>query len=313
VQELVPDFCGPDDEPLPGRDEQGWGLVIDYRVRLAREERDWARAESLQRRYIEINRMNATAALAKPPAALDSLDHHRIRSLSTSLHGLGDIERERGEASCVASYEESLRLAELIGDQVGMASCANNLSVVYSSVESLRNFDKAEHWCRRDLELTPESDGLGRGQSEVNLGNLPLQRFDEAQKKSVPNEQLVELLNKALSHYFAALKLIPTNAVDTHATVHNNIGNVYQRAGELERALKHFDEAIRLKRGANDHYSVGKAQFNVALALYKAQRLVRARLYAEAALNSFAPYGAGASADVEDTQRLIAAIDQMLQ
>ena len=311
VQELVPDFCGPDDEPLPGRGED-WILVIGYRVHLARQDRDWAGAESLQRRLIEINRLKARAALAKPPAALDSLERHRIRTLAVTLENLGNIELERGEASCVGAYEEALQLAELIGDQAEMAICANNLGIAYETLEALRDFEKAEQWYTRSLELHVESDGIGRGRGERNLGDIASQRFDEAQKQSAPNEQLIELLNKALSHYFAALKLIPTNAVNTLAITHNQIGLAYLRAGDLERALEHYDDSIRLQKGANNHYGAGQAQFNVALALYKAQRLVRARLYAKAALNSFAPYGAGASADVEKAQRLIAEIDEAL-
>ena len=34
VEEIVPDFVGPDDLPLPGREEQ-WSLVTEYRVLLA--------------------------------------------------------------------------------------------------------------------------------------------------------------------------------------------------------------------------------------------------------------------------------------
>jgi len=313
VQELVPDFCGPDDGPLPGRDDEAWGIVIHYRERLVREERDWTKAESLQRRLIEVNRQRASDALAKASTAFDSLERNRIRTLAVTLQGLGEIETERGEASCVASYEESLRLTELIGDQAGMAACASNLGRAYETLEALRDFDKAEQWYTRSLELRPESDGIGRGRGELNLGNLTLRRFDEAQEQSAPNGQLVELLNKALSHYFAALKLFPTDTVNDLAVLHNQIGIVYNQAGDLERALEQFDESIRLKRSANNNYGAGTTQFNVALALYKAQQLVRARRYAEAALNSYAPYGAGASADVEDTQRLIAAIDEGLQ
>ena len=252
-------------------------------------------------------------ALAKSPAALDSLERHRIRTLAASLHGLGRIEIERGEASCVASYEESLRLAELIGHQAGMAACASNLGIAYATLEALRDFDKAEHWYTRSLELHPEHDGLGRGQGELNLGNIAMWRFDEAQEQSAPNEQLIELLHKALSHYVAALKLIPTNAMNALAMTHNNIGLVYERAGDLERALEHYDDSIRYEQMQNNQYGAGQTQHNVAVALYNAKQLVRARRYAEAALGSFAPYGAGASAVVEKTQGLIALIDEGLQ
>jgi hypothetical protein len=49
VAEIVPEFVDPQtDGPLPGR-EEAWSLVTDYRVRLAREMRNWPEAERLQR------------------------------------------------------------------------------------------------------------------------------------------------------------------------------------------------------------------------------------------------------------------------
>ena len=56
VEEIVPDFVDPEtDGPLPGREEQ-WGLVTEYRVRLAQEERQWAEAERLQTVHVDWDR-----------------------------------------------------------------------------------------------------------------------------------------------------------------------------------------------------------------------------------------------------------------
>src|SRR5208283_1953881 len=59
VEEIVPDFVDPaSDGPRPGREED-WSLVTEYRVRLARELRDWARAERLQRLRVDWDRRRA--------------------------------------------------------------------------------------------------------------------------------------------------------------------------------------------------------------------------------------------------------------
>jgi len=59
VDEIVPDLVDPQTEgPLPGREEQ-WGLVTEYRVRLAMEARECEQAERLQRAQVEKTRKNA--------------------------------------------------------------------------------------------------------------------------------------------------------------------------------------------------------------------------------------------------------------
>jgi hypothetical protein len=64
VETIVPDFIDPaTDGPLSGREEEEWSLVTDYRVGLARRERDWAKAERLQRILLGWNRERARPAL----------------------------------------------------------------------------------------------------------------------------------------------------------------------------------------------------------------------------------------------------------
>ncbi len=65
VEEIVPDFVGADDMPIPGREEQ-WSLVTQYRVLLAKESRDWAGAERLQRVCVEWDRRNAAGPRPAP-------------------------------------------------------------------------------------------------------------------------------------------------------------------------------------------------------------------------------------------------------
>jgi hypothetical protein len=66
VEEIVPDFVDPTtDGSLPGREEQ-WGMITEYRVRLAREARQWADAERLQRARVEWGRRRAAPYLSPP-------------------------------------------------------------------------------------------------------------------------------------------------------------------------------------------------------------------------------------------------------
>ena len=112
VEEIVPDFVDPaTDGPLPGREEQ-WSLATDYRVRLAREDRQWAEAERLQSVCVDWDRRRVAPALARPVGELESGEKNVIRMLAVSLHELGEIRREQGKADCVQAFEEALDLSE---------------------------------------------------------------------------------------------------------------------------------------------------------------------------------------------------------
>src|SRR5439155_9440714 len=126
-EEIVPDFVDPaTDGPLPGR-EDGWGVVAQYRVQLAREARQWAEAERLQRTAVEWGRERGSPALALPPERLSLAQRNQIRTLAVLVHELGQIERELGRPECVESYKESYELALRIDDRQGAAIVAVNL------------------------------------------------------------------------------------------------------------------------------------------------------------------------------------------
>ena len=127
VEEIVPDFVDLEtDGPLPGRKGK-WSLITEYRVLLAREVRDLAKAERLQRLCLDWDRKHATSSLATPPEMLGDDQRHFIQTLASSLEGLGDIQRELKQAECVELYEESLTLWERLGGRVGIKPVPSTL------------------------------------------------------------------------------------------------------------------------------------------------------------------------------------------
>ena len=315
VDEIVPDFVDPaTDGPLAGREEQ-WGLVTEYRVRLAREARQWEQAERLQRVRMDWDRRRAEAALEVPVAELDGAQRNTIRQLAVSLHEVGEIQRALGLPECVASYQESLSLSERIGEQAGAASCAFNLGHAYrgDAVPALRDLAQAEQWYRRSLELTPESDRLGRGLRLGQLGQVAHTRFRDAREAKWSEAELVRLLNQAAGYYHQALDLLPPNAVNELAAVNNALGVIYGDAGDLDRALQHYREAIRYHEGAGNLYAAAQTRFNVAFGLANADHLDDALLYARAALRNFETFGDRAADNFAETQRLIAWIEQAMR
>jgi len=311
VEEIVPDFVDPaTDGPLPGR-EDDWLHVAQYRTGLAEDTHQWAKAERLQLAQVNWLRSQAASALAAAEV-LKPGQRNTVRNLAVALERLGNILREQGKPDCVAAYEEAIPLCQLIGDKPEEAILAFNLGHAYMDLPALRDLAQAERWYRRSLELYDERDRLGRSKCLSTLGNVARERFKEARAAKRPEEELLRHLNDAVGFYYQALDLLPPNAVDDLAVTHNQLGNTYHDAGDLDRALPHYREAIRYLEAAGNLYNAAAVRFNVAVGLYNAGRLADAREYARAALRNFQTYGDRAAEEIQETQRLIEMIERAM-
>jgi tetratricopeptide (TPR) repeat protein len=313
VDEIVPDLVDPaTDGPLPGREEE-WSLVTEYRVRLTRQARQWAEAERLQSVRVDWNRRRAEPALAAPSESLDGAQRNAIQTLGASLHELGEIQREQGKPDCVKSYEEAMGLAERIDDRPHIAVTAFNLGHAYLTIPALRDLDKAERWYRRSLELHDERDRLGRSQAIDQIGLVILQRFQEARESGVSSAQLLEYANQAIHAFHESLEWAPPDAVDKLGLSHQHLGGVYAETGHLDRALPEWREAIRCFDAADNLYEAARTRLHVAIYLARAGRFEDALDYAQAALRNYSTFGDRAAADIQDTQQLIAQIEQAMR
>ena len=141
---------------------------------------------------------------------------------------------------------------------------------------------------------------------------MAYERFQEAREANQPEEGLRHL-NAAWQFYQQALDLLPPNAVDDLAVAHNALGIIWVEAGDLDRALPHYREAIRYREMQGNLYDAARTRFNVAIGLADAGRLADAREYAHAALRNFETYGDRAADMIQKTQQLIARIEQALK
>ena len=302
VEEIVPDFVGADDLPLPGREEQ-WSLVTQYRVLLAKESRDWPAAERLQRVQVDEQRRRAAALLARPPEGLAANEKNSLRTLGASLEQLGHIQREQSKDECVKSYQESIPIYQLAKASAAEAVAAFNLGHAYKDLPALRDLDAAEGWYQRSLALRAKNDRIGIGVCLDALGSIAYNRYRESKN--------IETLNDALRLYHQAVDMFPPEAVNNLAVSHNQLGNIYNDAGDLERALEHYNQAIKFCEVAGNYFNAGLFQENVAIAIAPQGRIDDALLYASAATKSFSHYGDGAAQAIQKVQRTIAWIEQM--
>jgi len=297
VEGIVPDFVDPGTEgPLAGR-EQNWSLVTQYRVRLAREARNWDAAERLQRASVEWQRRQVRRK-----------DRNSVRTLAVSLHELGEIRREMRRPECVDAYQESFDLALGIGDRSVAATAAFNLGNAHKDLPALRNLDEAERWYSRGLELVPDGDRMFRAAGLGQLGLVAHERFREAREAKKPDPELVQHLNDALLRYHGELEMMPPDAVGQLAVTHNQLGGVYHDAGHIDRALHHSNESIRLHEAQGNLLGAAQTRYNVAIILAQARRFADARQYAEAARRDFQTFGSSAADEVQKTLDLIADI-----
>lgn len=200
-------------------------------------------------------------------------------------------------------------MAERIGDRPHAAIVAFNLGHAYKDLPALRDLARAEGWYKRSLELTDERDRQGRARSLGQLGYVAWECFKDARAARAPEAELLQHLNTALGYCQQALALPPPNAVNDLAAAHNALGAIYAKAGDLDRALPHWREAIRYWEGAGNLYHAATARRNVAIALAQRGRLTDAREYALAALRNFETYGEGAAEEIRETRGMIEEIE----
>jgi tetratricopeptide (TPR) repeat protein len=313
VQAAAADFTDPATSgPLPGR-EGYWSIVTSYRVALAIEARDWPAATTLQDIVTAWDRDRAAEALAAPTDRLTPGQRHDLRALSVSLHDFARILRDQDDHGCLPRYQEALELAQRIGDRSGEASVAHNLGTAYLDVPGLRDLDQAEHWYQHSLALRDPADQYGRAACLDSLGRVALNRFDDARAIGQPGQVLLDHLNTALNGYRQALDLTPATDHQTRAATENQLGVIYRRAGDTRQALRHYQQSIQHEEARDNIYGAGQTRYNIALLLYRANRIAEALLYARAAVDNYLQAGAGAADRVTKAEQLIAYLEEHSQ
>ena len=317
VANLVPGLVDPaGGGPLPGREEQ-WVELNDYRLRIARQARDWGTAESLQQASIAWQRQQVAAALGVPVQTindipqrpLDERQRREVRALAVTTQQNGNILFEQRHPGCVRPYLDALRLFQRTGARHEESTVANALGNAYLGIPRLRDLDEAERWYQRANQLLGEDDTVGHAQVLRALGTVALERFKEAARSvGAAPARAHEHLRKALAAYSQALELFPADAVDDLAIVHNQLGIVYGRGGNLPAALDHFQKSIQYDLSQQNIFGAGESRFNAGLELARAGRGEDALLYLRAALRDYEAIGAAAYA--AEARQLIAALEQ---
>ncbi len=146
---------------------------------------------------------------------------------------------------------------------------------------------------------------MQRGKGLGLLGSIAFERFKDARNRG----NGIRHLNEAVDFYSQALELFQPDAVAELAVTHNQLGAIYLNAGDVDRALPNFREAIRYQEQQDNVYGASVTRFNVALALAQSGRPQDALEYARTALRGFKSYGESAAKMIQRTRQLIEMIE----
>jgi tetratricopeptide (TPR) repeat protein len=290
VEEVMPDLIDPlTGRPLPGREDE-WYVVTNYRISLLMGQNNWHEAKELQKTAIEQSRQNIEPMLAIKPELLDYRERNAVLSHASALQHLGLIQSRLGEPDSADVIRESLAIYKAFGHTVAQAASCFTLGSVYLDVAAVRDLDQAEFWYRESLSLLPAEDKLDRGKCLGQLGLIAFERYAETASSSRSVEGVAASLAEAASYYEQALVTIPANYLEDQGTTHIQLGTIYASAGDTDRALRHYQQAIRLYGMVGNMISAGETRLNAARILAAAGRLLDAREYANAAFENFLPF-----------------------
>jgi len=224
VEELEPFYLDAESYgPISGR-QNGWDVVINSKVRLARKARQMDEAQRLLKKYLYWARKHANRYFAERPRNLDRAGKATIWNYVISIKELGHIQREMNNPECIRTYQKADEIMKKFGfkDKTGVLS--RNIATAYLQVDEIKDLDAAERLCKKSLSLTDESDFVGRGKSFLTLGQIILERIREMNimgKRDDSTEQ--KYLKEAQEYFDRAIETFQEDDVPDLADTHNSL------------------------------------------------------------------------------------------
>jgi tetratricopeptide (TPR) repeat protein len=196
---------------------------------------------------------------------------------------------------------EALNLATEIGDKKGMAASYNNLGISYRNQGAL---DKALDYYITSLKLYEQLENKeGIGTTKNNIANIYSMKKDYGQALKFLEEShamFIQLgdeskiigsmnnlgnLNSDLQLYEKAMKYfsesyqLSQKAGRPFADPLMNMGNLYFRQGNYQRAIEHYQQALEIERVANNKLGMLNTITNIGIAYTRAAQPLPAQQY----------------------------------
>lgn len=199
-------------------------------------------AQKMSEDTIKVLKLNEVAAMAmgiNPKQAYEiavealklaeKLDYTKGKGLSYKT--LGNTQYMQGALKeAITYYEQGLQEYVSINNIDGVASCENNIGLVYND---MGDYEKAMKFHLKTLKLREEiKDEKGIAKSLLNIGNVYLNQ-----------ENLVEALN----YYEKSAQICEKiNLLVDLANNYNNMGNIYKRQKKTTKAIEVFSKSAEI-------------------------------------------------------------------
>jgi two-component system, NarL family, sensor kinase len=191
------------------------------------------------KRYTEIR--NDSAAFYAFQTIILAEKAGQVSHISKALEGLGEYYMTKENFSeAINSYILALKVEEKIGNQRRVADIYDLLGAVYFYQEI---FPKALDYNQKALSIYKNlKDTLNIAKVLSHLGSL-YTSHEYCEKRTA--DQTKEDYRMALNYYQMALKLLEKqNFQEGIVNAWSNIGNLYRRMGELDKALQYVQRAV---------------------------------------------------------------------
>ena len=186
------------------------------------------------------------------------------KGMAASYNNLGISYRNQGALDkALEYYISSLKIYEEIRNKEGIATTKNNSSTIYAIKkdhgQALRYLEESH---KAFVELGDQIKIIG---SLNNLGNL---------------HSDIQLYEQAMKYFSQAHQLAKQNGY-TYADPLTNVGNLYFRQGNFQRAVESYKQALELERATNNQLGILNILTNIGVTLTKARQAKEALQYLE--------------------------------
>ncbi len=201
---------------------------------------------------------------------------------------------------------EALTLATAINDQKGMAASYNNIGVSYKNQGAL---DKAlENYMKASEIYSTLQNGEGMATTKNNIANIYMVKKDYSQALKYFEESHngfialadadkiigsmnnlgnlhseLQLYDQALTYYTEAYKMGEKSGIE-FADPLANIGNLFYRQNNFQRAAEYYQRAMDIAKKQNDRTSELSLLVNIGAVYVKANKPAEAQRYLDEAM-----------------------------
>ncbi|MES2132544.1 MAG: tetratricopeptide repeat protein [Bacteroidota bacterium] len=165
----------------------------------------------------------------------------------SALSNLGYMLDNAGNIKALDLYEQSLKIAEEIGDKKNMLELYNNIGLVYNDNGNIK---LALDYYQKALKVNDDTVNTGRQVILLNIGYIYYAQ---------------NYMDKALQYYGEAYILAKKmNSTYSKAMIINNAGRVFFAQKQYDKAMRYYQKALLLFKECHDDTGIAIVEANIA-------------------------------------------------